>query len=369
MSHSSAAHTARGSHLAVAAIIIALLVSLLPLSPAHGDGLDGTIAFVSDRAGVDEIYVMDADGSRVTQLTNNPGFDRAPAWSPDGTTLVFNSRRDPHPERPQLYTVELADPTSVEQVSFSETEDLRASWYPDGTAVVFQRGGLFDGPNLFRLDTASGATTQLTDTPGRIDAAGAISPDGSTLALQSNRNLETGFFPFRLYLIDLETDEATAVATPPSDGSDAGSDDGPRWSPDGTQLVFARSGNLRLYDVESGETVRLTDGEEFDVAPSWSPDGSRLVFQSDRVDKDGGIHVYALETGEISYIGEGRTPAWTATLRPSDPHVPRTPQTNDDCKRGGWRELSDASGDAFANQGRCVSYVVASHRSANRPPR
>lgn len=369
MNHSPVVPAARRSRLTIAAIVLALLFALLlPLSPAYGDGLDGTIAFVSDRTGADQVYVMDADGSRVTQLTDNPGFDRAPAWSPDGTSLVFNSRREPHSTRPQLYTVDVTDPISVRQVSFSETEDLRASWFPDGTAVVFQRGGLFDGPNLFRLDVASGESTLLTDTPGRIDAAGAVSPDGTTLALQSNRNLTTGFFPFRLFLIDLATNQVAQVATPPSDGSDDGSDDGPQWSPSGSQLVFARSGNLRLYDLGSGATTLLTDGGEFDIAPSWSPDGRFLVFQSDRVEEDGGIHLYDLETGEISYLGEGRTPVWTATQRPSDSDSPRVPQTRDDCKHGGWRQLADASGEAFVNQGRCVSSVASDGR-AGRPPR
>lgn len=305
-------------------LVAALLLALAPLVPAHAEVPGGTIAFVSDRTGADELYVMDADGARVTRLTDNPGFDRAPAWSPDGTTLVFNSRRDPHADRPQLYTVQVADPTSVQRLSDSATEDLRGSWFPTGDAVVFQRGGLFDGPDLFRLDVTDGTVTPLTSTPGTIDAAGAVSPDGSTLAFQSNRDLDEGFFPFRLFLLDLDSDEVTPIADVPGDGSDDGSDDGPRWSPDGSQLVFARSGSLRLVDVDTGVTTVLTDGDEFDVSPSFSPDGTEVLFQSDRVDEDGGIHAYDLATGSIRYLGEGRTPVWTATFRTTFADVPGT---------------------------------------------
>lgn len=53
----------------------------------------GTIAFVSDRLDQDEIYLLDLASSRVDRLTRNPGPDRAPAWSPDGRWLAFNSRR------------------------------------------------------------------------------------------------------------------------------------------------------------------------------------------------------------------------------------------------------------------------------------
>ena len=56
---------------------------------------DGSrIAFVSDRDGNREIYVMYANGSRPTRLTNAPASDSRPAWSPDGSQIAFTSFRD-----------------------------------------------------------------------------------------------------------------------------------------------------------------------------------------------------------------------------------------------------------------------------------
>jgi len=57
---------------------------------------DGSkIAFMSDRDGGDiEIYVMNADGSHQTRLTNSPGRDAHPSWSPDGKNIYFQSPRD-----------------------------------------------------------------------------------------------------------------------------------------------------------------------------------------------------------------------------------------------------------------------------------
>src|SRR5207247_2169605 len=92
-------------------------------------GLNGKIVFVSDRDGGNlEIYVMNADGSNQTRLTNNPAVDREPAWSPDGTQIVFWSNRDGDRE---IYKMN-ADGSSQTRLTYNSASDRSPSWTSDG---------------------------------------------------------------------------------------------------------------------------------------------------------------------------------------------------------------------------------------------
>jgi len=271
-------------------------------------GLTGTIAFVCeyDEGDNDELCLMNANGTGTRRITENGGPDRAPTWSPNGGQLVFNSRRAPHADRPQIYVYDLGT-GAVSRVSDGAKEDQRASWTPDGTSVVFQRGDFTSGYELFRQHVTDGTLVQLTNNPGKINAAGSYSPDGSRLVLQSNRD-ETGLFPFSTYLVDLATSGVTRLASEVT-----ASHDGPRWSPNGDRIVLSAGGDLFIVSTADGTVTQVTSDGYSDSSPAWSPDGSMLVFQSDRVDEDlTSVHVIDLATGAIGTLGAGRTPVWTA---------------------------------------------------------
>src|SRR5574341_816208 len=76
------------------------LVAVLLLAGAQT--VPQQIAFVSDRDGNHEIYLMDADGGNLHNLTGNSAVDRSPAWSPDGAQIVFVSQRD---QKVELYVM------------------------------------------------------------------------------------------------------------------------------------------------------------------------------------------------------------------------------------------------------------------------
>lgn len=98
---------------------------------------DGTkIVFQSDRDGDPEIFVCDASGANVQQLTVNTIADEWPNWSPDGSKIIFSSRRDTGTH--ELYTMN-ADGSNVTRLTTNSSEDIEADFNSDGTRVVWTR--------------------------------------------------------------------------------------------------------------------------------------------------------------------------------------------------------------------------------------
>jgi hypothetical protein len=143
---------------------------------------DGTkLAFDSTRSGGTDIFVMNADGSAVRQLTFDHGFTWGAAWSPDGSRIAFNSWRS---GRQSIYVMG-ADGSNPIQVTSGPGEDMEPSWSPDGTRIVFRRvldapdGGEIwsvkaDGTNLTSLSDDPGAADDLTSGGGTWAADGRI---------------------------------------------------------------------------------------------------------------------------------------------------------------------------------------------------
>ena len=190
------------------------------------------IAFNSNRDGDDEIYVMNADGSNVTQLTHNSNGNWWPVWSPDGRRIAFISKRDGDHE---VYVMN-DDGSSVTQLTHNSSYDASPAWSQDGHHIAFYSDR--DGDAEIYVMNADGSNvTQLTHNSSYDDDP-AWSPDSRQIAFDSNRDGD-----WDIYVMNPDGSALTQL-THNSDG-----DHSPAWSPDGRRIAFSsyRDGDSEIY--------------------------------------------------------------------------------------------------------------------------
>ena len=205
------------------------------------------LAFVSNRTGRREIYVMNADGSDARAATRSAAIKAFPDWLPKGEGLLYTSHTDGR--LPGLHIT-------------ARTSSVRA------------------GPILRSL------------LPGAPKYRGVLNPAGDTLALVSSVGGAS-----EIYLVSRTGRQLRRLIKSPA------IEVGPSWSPDGKQIVFVsdRTGGPQLYIVDrEGENLRrLTYEGSYNTAPSWSPDGRWIAYEA-RL--DGQLDIWLIDpSGEVNF--------------------------------------------------------------------
>jgi Tol biopolymer transport system component len=235
--------------------------------------LTGRIAFVSDRNGTAGIYVMNADGSDVGLVTDDPGRD--PAWSPDGQQLVFVSNRDGNDE---IYTVN-ADGSSLNRLTSTPAHDLSPTWSPNGLRIAFQSER--DGNSEIYLMNADGTGAVNLTQHSAGDGSPTWSPDGTRIAFVSGRcGPDQGTFCGGIYTMTVaDAPAATLLAPSVCSGFCLGEAE-LTWSPDGRRIALSVNyDTIEVLDVSAPDAPRTSVASGVSVSsPAWSPDGTKLAF-------------------------------------------------------------------------------------------
>jgi TolB protein len=285
-----------------------------PSAHATFPGANGKIAFVRGH----DIWSMNPDGTDQVNLTNSPvNFQSSPAWSPDGTKIVFTSYTPQYSTSLWTMRADGSNPTKISdnsfgpswspdgtQISFgyggpfydgvgkmnadgtgrtnffSDYEDLEAviktDWSPDGSLVAYD-GIWVDptcGPNGYDVSTKNpngpGGSRSLTATPGpcggcRDELSPSWSPDAQRIAFTSaplnSDGCQTPTSPYSIWTIKPDATGRQQLTNP---STDQGS---PAWSPDGQKIAFGQGARIEVMNADGTAITDITDGGR----PAWQP--------------------------------------------------------------------------------------------------
>ncbi len=276
------------------------LLNFWPSVSPQGD----RVAYFSDRAQYNDVYLMSAfDGRvlrRVVRAERNVMFEEIPllrtsiAWSPDGNLLALVASSG---GRDRLYVVDANDGRVLRRLDVPGDELSFPAWSPVSDSIVVS--ALAHGrSDLWLVNAKTGLSERLTnDTWDEKEPT--WSPDGKRITFASDRlapvvlspvRKPNGFGRYALFDMDLETHKTRLLL------DTSGDDHAPAWSPDGRHLAFItdRSGapNLALFDTMDSTITQLTDLTGGVQSVSWSRQNDRLVFAAfDRM----GYDIFAIQ--------------------------------------------------------------------------
>jgi len=273
----------------VITIAIPFIISGSPNAPDVGK-----IVFASDKrvgSAVSlnfEIYSINADGSNLSNLSNNPGIDGSPAWSPDGSQIAFRSERDGESD---IFVMSVDGSGQINLTGRSRGEggpswtanDYSPAWSPDGSKIVFVSYRTGNG-EIFSMNPDGSGLNNISNNPV-LESNPAWSPDGSRIAFTVE-----SFAIINIHIMDSDGKNRKQL----TEVSDVRFSEGcPAWSPDGTKIAFSskrnsggdlRESNAQLFVMNadgSDQTLLVDKGG----CPSWSPDGARIAFSRSRFGK------------------------------------------------------------------------------------
>lgn len=276
-------------------MVIALSCSEKPMEPSQTEPSPETqfalekgniavplIAFASDRNGWIEMFLMAPNGAFPTQITftPEPDYNARPSWAPDGRRITYTACYAAD-QSCEIYIMN-ADGSNQTNLTDDATADHQSVWSPQGGKIAFTtwRDGNWE---VYVMNVDGSAPANLSNHPSD-DQYPSWSPNGKKIAFDSNRDGDGEIYIMR-------PDGAQIVKITDNESNEHN----PVWSPDGKRIAFVsdRDGNFEIYVMKSdgSQQTRLTNTPATEYHSTWSPNGKKIAFQTDR---DGNYEIYSM---------------------------------------------------------------------------
>lgn len=251
----------------------ALLIFVWWLVPAGLGAADdkSRLLYVAAINGNPEI-MLQADEGEPKNLSNHPANDIFPTWSPDGARIAFASNRDGGVMNVFVMNADGTEVTKITDANMLNKANCQCpSWSPDGESLVYQQR-VGDVSQLFTVELESGRVRQIADNGWDP----AWSPGGDKIAFCSLT--ATGWA-----LNTVEPDGAKLTEIVPGDNKVGFVY--PSWSPDGKRIAFTKptAGRFHIHtcNADGSDLKQLTKTDRMSSHSGWSADGKQVYFYHD----------------------------------------------------------------------------------------
>jgi Tol biopolymer transport system component len=285
-------------------------------APTPIGGGQGQIAFASSRNGLPQIFLMNVDGTNQVQITDVADGACQPAWSPDGTRLLFVSpctRKQDLYNNAAIYIVNVpADPTgplSASPFIARVGGNFDPDWSEVGVAFTFTGG---DRAQIYVAD-ANGLNAQVLSEPRSADTQPSWSQGGAKLAFRN----ATRSGRSTIYWMNQDGSFDGSIPTQitrelaPCNGEASA----PAWAPDGAFVAYVVNQHICVvaWDAKGFNPKQITNKSP-NADPAWSPDSQWIVFESWRDAAKHEIYVMTASGGAVTRLTNNDAdefqPAW-----------------------------------------------------------
>jgi len=270
------------------------------------------IAFMHKNGDNQDLFLIDTDGRRRRQMTFSRTINLSPSWSPDSEFIAYSTLNT------ENWSVVMINVNTGQTVDITRWPGMNTSpsWSPVNPDIIALTSTRDGNAEIYTCRKNGNNLRRLTN-HFAIDSSPTWSPDGSMIAFTSDRS----GLP-KIYVMKSDGTNVRRLT-----GALDTYEDSPCWSPRGDLIAYVIMSDygfdITTVNPSGDDMVMLTYGKGSNENPRWSPDGLKIVFTSNRL---GGKNLFIMDWDgsdirPLTKDGNSFSPAWAPTSSGDDIRV------------------------------------------------